>query len=171
MSQIGPRNAPNGPIRPQQQLRGPISDKTRSKHRSALGCGRSNYHRAFLHTQDPNRKSWVTVHILTNISHAHNDLHLLYVGIAPSSAAGLKARRPRNLRRRLRNHCRGPIGSSTLRRSLTALLIDQLKLDVRRTGRDRAWMNKAEEVRLTTWMAAHARVSWHVHLLAQRLNV
>lgn len=53
------------------------------------------------------------------------DLHpetgraLLYVGIAPASAASAG-----NLARRLRIHTKGAIGSSTLRRGLTALLYE-----------------------------------------------
>jgi hypothetical protein len=54
---------------------------------------------------------------LSEGSHVRNGLHLLYVGIAPSAPPkdGVK---PRTLRDRLLNHCRGPIATSTLRRTL-----------------------------------------------------
>ena len=45
---------------------------------------------------------------------------LLYVGIAPSGAARTSGKR--TLRDRLKNHCRGPIRTSTLRRTVSALV-------------------------------------------------
>lgn len=46
-----------------------------------------------------------------------SSLELLYVGIAPANASSQSS-----LRKRLANHHRSPIGSSTFRRTLTAFL-------------------------------------------------
>lgn len=53
--------------------------------------------------------------------HPETGLGLIYVGIAPRSASSNG-----NLVRRIRIHTRGSIGSSTLRRGLTALLYQDL---------------------------------------------
>jgi hypothetical protein len=84
-----------------------------------------------------------------------NGFRLAYVGIA-SYRPGSR----RTLRQRLRNHCSGPIATSTLRRSLAAVLIDQLNLHPCRMQGQKTRLADGEEARLTEWLAAHGRVSW-----------
>ncbi|NMM91838.1 hypothetical protein B2J88_47465 [Rhodococcus sp. SRB_17] len=76
-------------------------------------------------------------------------VRLLYVGLAT------------NLRRRITsNHLRRS-GSSTLRRTLAGLLLDTESYRTRRT--DRVVLVKEDEIRLTTWMHSHLRLSWCEH--------
>lgn len=91
----------------------------------------------------------------------HGEYRLLYVGIAPSGAPS-KAARVRTLRDRLKNHCRGPIATSTLRRTLAALLAPDLGLAIARQHRGKVAMPPPNELALTGWMAAHARVGWAI---------
>jgi GIY-YIG catalytic domain-containing protein len=81
---------------------------------------------------------------------------LLYVGIAPSGPTS--ARRPRTLRSRLKNHCRGPAATSTLRRTLACLLQSKLRLQLRRNEIGKLLV--IPEHALTEWMNSHARVVW-----------
>jgi hypothetical protein len=83
---------------------------------------------------------------------------LVYVGIAPSSAR--ITLRSRTLRDRIKNHCRGPSASSTLRRSLACLLATELRLRATNQGGWRLTMSRGAEDRLTTWIAQHAHVGW-----------
>lgn len=77
------------------------------------------------------------------------ELRLLYVGLAV------------NLRRRITsNHLRSS-GSSTLRRTLAGLLLDTERYQTRRT--DRVVLVDEDEIRLTTWMHTHLRLSWCLH--------
>jgi hypothetical protein len=77
------------------------------------------------------------------------DLRLLYVGVAT------------RLRRRLgSNHLRRS-GSSTLRRTLAGLLLDDEHFRTRWT--DRVVLVDADEFRLTEWMSTNLRVSWCEH--------
>ena len=77
------------------------------------------------------------------------DLRLLYVGIATS------------LRRRLAsNHLRRS-GSSTLRRTLAGLLLDEERFRTRWT--DRVVLVDDDEIRLTAWMTTNLRISWCEH--------
>jgi hypothetical protein len=80
---------------------------------------------------------------------------LAYVGIA-----SYRPESRRTLRQRLRNHCNGPIATSTLRRTLAAILIDQLALHpfIAESGKLR--LPDEEETRLTNWIALHGRVAW-----------
>lgn len=101
-------------------------------------------------------------------------LAFLYVGIASGQSAGSmeaiqsnpKLRTPsrRTLRRRLREHVRGPLARSTLRRSLAALLAPTLGLEFVevRSGRKPVLANDGE-ARLSAWMAENAAVSWMEH--------
>lgn len=74
------------------------------------------------------------------------DLRLLYVGITS------------NLRRRIEgNHLRRS-GSSTLRRTLAGLLLAEQGYRTERT--DRVVLIAQDEIRLTTWMHTHLRLSW-----------
>jgi hypothetical protein len=77
------------------------------------------------------------------------ELRLLYVGIATK------------LRRRLTsNHLRRS-GSSTLRRTLAGLLLDDQQYRTRWT--DRVVLHDDDETRLTDWMTTNLRVSWCEH--------
>ncbi|WP_137726516.1 GIY-YIG nuclease family protein [Prescottella subtropica] len=77
------------------------------------------------------------------------ELRLLYVGLA------------KNLRRRITsNHLRRS-GSSTLRRTLAGLLLDTERYETRRT--DRVVIVDDDEIRLTTWMHTHLRLTWCLH--------
>ncbi len=84
---------------------------------------------------------------------AHPDdpgLRLLYVGLATS------------LRSRLgQNHMRRT-GSSTLRRTLVGLLLDEEGYRTRWT--DRVVLVDEDEGRLTEWMTTNLRVSWCTHM-------
>jgi hypothetical protein len=79
---------------------------------------------------------------------------LAYVGIAPQKLGGR-----RTLRQRLRDHCRGPIAKSTLRRSLTAILLAHLNLHPYRDGK-KIKMPDPQEERLSAWLEEHGRVAW-----------
>jgi hypothetical protein len=96
---------------------------------------------------------------LSEGSHVRNGLHLLYVGIAPGAPPkdGVK---PRTLRDRLLNHCRGPLATSTLRRTLAALLKDEEHLSIDRTEAGKLRMSLEDEAKLTRWMSEHARITW-----------
>jgi hypothetical protein len=85
---------------------------------------------------------------------------LLYVGICPSGVQRTSGNR--TLRHRMKNHCRGPIAQSTLRRTLTSLLRETLDLTVDIRGSKKA-MPPEDEQRLTAWMSEHARVGWMPH--------
>lgn len=82
---------------------------------------------------------------------------LLYVGIARNGPTSR-----RTLRDRILDHIKGPIGSSTLRRTLSVLLAEQLKLRLLRSPANRLSMSADDEARLTDWMRSTARVSWAV---------
>jgi hypothetical protein len=77
------------------------------------------------------------------------DLRLLYVGIAS------------RLRSRLASNHMRRSGSSTLRRTLAGLLLEEERYRTRWT--DRVVLVDADETRLTAWMTAHLRVSWCPH--------
>jgi hypothetical protein len=77
------------------------------------------------------------------------NLRLLYVGIATRLRSRLAS-----------NHLRRS-GSSTLRRTLAGLLLDDLHLRTRWT--DRVVLVDGDEIRLTEWMTANLRVSWCEH--------
>lgn len=77
------------------------------------------------------------------------NLRLLYVGIAMKLRSRL-----------LSNHMRRS-GSSTLRRTLAGLLLDDERYRTRWT--DRVVLVDDDENRLTDWMTRHLRVSWCEH--------
>lgn len=95
---------------------------------------------------------WAAREILPHLpgpAHPHEDLRLLYVGIAS------------NLRRRITgNHLRRS-GSSTLRRTLAGLLLTEHGYRTERT--DRVVLINEDEARLTDWMHTHLRLSWCEH--------
>jgi hypothetical protein len=80
---------------------------------------------------------------------------LAYVGIA-SYRPGSR----RTLRQRLRNHCSGPIATSTLRRSLAAILFNELALRPFVGPGKKIKLSNKDELRLSDWLAAHGRVVW-----------
>jgi hypothetical protein len=89
---------------------------------------------------------------------------LLYVGIAPRapSAAGSVSRS--TLRRRItRNHLGTRIASSTLRRSLAALLREELGLAIVRNDGGKTAMSRDDEAKLTAWLVDHAAISFMPH--------
>lgn len=77
------------------------------------------------------------------------DLRLLYVGLATKLRSRLAS-----------NHLRRS-GSSTLRRTLAGLLLDEQGYRTRWT--DRVVLVDEDEARLTEWMDTHLRVSWCEH--------
>jgi len=77
------------------------------------------------------------------------EVRLLYVGIA----AKLRSRLGQNHMKRS--------GSSTLRRTLSGLLLDEQGFRTRWT--DRVVLVDEDELRLTSWMTAHLRISWCEH--------
>ena len=90
----------------------------------------------------------------------HDGRRLLYVGIAPRKPSAAGSFSSRTLRPRLLNHCRGPVASSTLRRTLAVLLKDDLDLQITRTKAGKLKMPPERESRLTQWMDENARVVW-----------
>ncbi len=89
-----------------------------------------------------------------------DNLLLLYVGIAPRRPSAVGSVSKRTLRNRLLNHCRGPIGSSTLRRTLVAILGAELRLSPIRRSNGKPSMSSEDESILSRWMDDHARVNW-----------
>lgn len=81
----------------------------------------------------------------TDDSLTRDGLRLLYVGIAPQGPRGLESRKVRTLRDRLKNHTRGPIAESTLRRTLTSLLGGKLGLTVTRRDNGKLAMPADDE--------------------------
>jgi hypothetical protein len=92
----------------------------------------------------------------------HDGRHLLYVGIAPRKPSAAGSVSDSTLRNRLLNHCRGPIASSTLRRTLGVLLGGVLDLSITATKAGKLKMSPEHEARLTEWMAENAKVTWAV---------
>lgn len=93
-----------------------------------------------------------------------NGRYLLYVGIAPRrpSRAGTKSKS--TLRNRLiKNHIRGTLGGSTLRRTLATLLSSELDLHITRRRGSKPVMPGEDEAKLTDWMASHASISFLTH--------
>jgi hypothetical protein len=90
----------------------------------------------------------------------HGDRRLLYVGIAPRKPSAAGSVSDSTLRNRLLNHCRGPLASSTLRRTLAVLLKSELGLSITRTNAGKLKMSPEHEARLTHWMDENARVVW-----------
>jgi len=86
-------------------------------------------------------------------------MRLLYVGIAPSKDRSIKPGTLSPLRRRFqRDHLRRVRGS-TLRKSLAALLRNELGLDFRRDKGGKVGMDRCYEERLSAWINQHATIS------------
>jgi hypothetical protein len=89
--------------------------------------------------------------------HPSEPVGLLHVGIAPMSAASRSTLHSRVLG----NHLTGNIGSSTLRLSLAALLIDELGLSaVARSTK--VMLSPTDNGRLSEWQRDHLRLTWCV---------
>src|SRR5579871_3053412 len=85
---------------------------------------------------------------------------LLYVGIAPSGPASPGQARTRTLRDRLKNHCRGPIASSTLRRTIAAILASDWEIAFSKSSAGKLLISSQDEDRLTHWLDENAQVAW-----------
>jgi hypothetical protein len=84
---------------------------------------------------------------------ATGEHRLLYVGIAPRKPSAAGSVSQSTLRKRItRNHLGNRIGSSTLRRSLAALLRKDLSLEIIATER-KPTMSREHEAQLTDWLA------------------
>lgn len=86
---------------------------------------------------------------------------LAYVGIAGATTG---------LRRRLRQHLKGPCAVSTLRRALAALLVSELNLDVALSPRRKVLLTGEGEARLSAWLSAHGRFAWMEHASPRTLE-
>ncbi|KPP98521.1 MAG: hypothetical protein HLUCCA12_17980 [Rhodobacteraceae bacterium HLUCCA12] len=85
--------------------------------------------------------------------------HLLYIGIAPSKVRLIKPGSPSPVKRRFqRDHLRGVRGS-TLRKSLAALLQQELGLEFRRDKGGKVGMDRCHEQKLSAWIDQHAAIS------------
>jgi hypothetical protein len=82
---------------------------------------------------------------------------LFYVGISPSSASSSQTIRSRVLN----NHLRGNLGSSTFRKTLAALLLEELDLYPRETT-TKVVLPKDENARLSSWQGKHLALTWCV---------
>lgn len=82
--------------------------------------------------------------------HHHNNLPLVYIGISS------------NLRKRLRRHFNGPTNTSTLRRTLGSLLVDELNLTPEMKSKKKFYLGESEE-RLSQWLAQNGSVVWLPH--------
>lgn len=87
--------------------------------------------------------------------HTVDDFALLYIGIAPSSAAS-----GATLRSRLRSHLRKDASQSTLRLTLGCLLADTLGLRLAPQVNGRLTLGAEGEQRLSAWLDSHAAVVW-----------
>jgi hypothetical protein len=97
--------------------------------------------------------------IPTQDCHQHNDLILLYVGIAPS-----RPNSSNNLRKRIKQHYRGNAYGSTLKLSLGCLLVGGLGIELRRVGSGERMTFGTGETMLSNWMEQNAFVTWTLHI-------
>jgi hypothetical protein len=86
---------------------------------------------------------------------------LLYTGISPKRppANGRPASR-RTLQYRIKYHYTGNAEGSTLRKTLGALLANELGIELRRIGSGKRMTFATGEQRISAWMAESALVSW-----------
>lgn len=85
-------------------------------------------------------------------------LALIYVGIGPATVTSNETLYSRLVGK----HVEGNTGSSTLRLTLAAHLLDTLELKPRATT-TKVVLSAADNLRLTDWMRAHLRVTWVAH--------
>jgi hypothetical protein len=95
----------------------------------------------------------------------HEDLTLLYVGIAPKEPPrNGKPPSKQTLHSRLRYHYRGNAYGSTLRLTLGCLLSEVLGIELRRVGSGtRMTFTRTGELALSEWMGENAFVAWIEH--------
>ncbi|MBK8084190.1 MAG: hypothetical protein IPK28_10350 [Devosia sp.] len=112
----------------------------------------------------PGIYSWWSSTSLPELSldgcHVHDGRRLLYVGICPN---GTNSSSKRTLRNRMKEHCRGPIRRSTLRRALASLLKGELGLQVAKGSDGKPLLLGDGEEQLSQWMGDHLRVAWMDH--------
>ena len=95
--------------------------------------------------------------------HRHEELSLVYVGIAPKAPSLNRSPSQQNLRKRIRYHFRGNAEGSTLRLTLGVLLSEQLGIRLQRVGSGKRLTFTADgEKHLSSWMEQNAFVTWAV---------
>jgi hypothetical protein len=103
-------------------------------------------------------------HIETDSCISFENLHLLYVGISPSTPP--KNGKPpsgQTIYDRIRNHYKGNAKGSTLRLTLGCLLSEKLNIELRRIGTGDRMTFGAGEKTLSEWMGENAFVTWIHH--------
>lgn len=99
-----------------------------------------------------------------------NGKHLLYVGIAPRKGRTAKTCARSPLKQRFQqNHLRR-VRKSTLRKSLSALLNSELRLEFTRDKDGKLGMGRRHEAALSEWINQHAAVSMVQHLEPWRVE-
>ncbi len=86
---------------------------------------------------------------------------LLYVGTS-TSAKSKKGKNDRILRKRIIEHFSGKVGNSTLRRSLSVLLMKQVNWKISPDGK-KFILPDCDEEWLSDWMEENAFVAWMKH--------
>lgn len=81
---------------------------------------------------------------------------LIYIGVAPSSEASASTLKSRVVG----NHMRGNIAVSPLRRTLAALLLDELALTPIQNGA-KVTLPRQQNTQLSHWQQQHLRLTWH----------
>jgi hypothetical protein len=101
---------------------------------------------------------WIAKNVLPVVPSTthHNGLDLLYIGIAPSGTSSTATLSSRVVG----NHMRGNIAASTLRRTLAALLLDELKLTPLRR-KTKVILPKEQNQLLSDWQQRHLKLTWH----------
>ncbi len=95
----------------------------------------------------------------------HDNMPLLYVGIAPKMPPANGARAShQTLRDRIRYHYSGNAEGSTLRLMLGCLLADHLRIELRRVGSGTRLTFSAGEAVLSEWMGQNILVCWTEYL-------
>jgi hypothetical protein len=102
---------------------------------------------------------WTTSGAIPGVPEAphpsEEELDLFYIGISPRDANSSRSIRARVLK----DHIGGNIGSSTFRKTLAALLREELDLHPRETT-TRIVLPKADNDRLSAWQRRHLRLTW-----------
>jgi hypothetical protein len=84
------------------------------------------------------------------------NLTLLYVGVSPAQKQSQA-----HLRNRIRTHYKRNASASTLRLTLGCLLAEDLKIELRRTGRTERLTFGSGERNLSEWISENMFVVWH----------
>ncbi len=93
----------------------------------------------------------------------HKGRRLMYIGIAPRRPSTRSRASRGTLRKRIMQHCKGPLRTSTLRRSLACLLASEQQYDVWKSENGKMNMSARDERALSDWIIRNAMVSWIVH--------